>query len=85
MNSMEMQRRLRDSGLSPQACYIVNFLYEMVVEQQKQLDVQASVSLALAESMQGFAHLSEANMALLQRGNKTEGVDISSVANDPEV
>lgn len=87
---LELTKRLNDSD--PQVRYICTFLYEMVNEQQKQLDMLANIATMLAEQNHQILKRMDSqseNAALeivkqLKEFGKTPGVEVSSVANDPE-
>jgi ABC-type transporter Mla subunit MlaD len=81
----ELIRRLRDSD--PQVVYTITFLYEAFNEQQKQLDTLTSTIELLAQMNDAFMKRDaafEAKLNMLRSFGSTEGVEVSSVAPDPE-
>lgn len=87
MERLEFERRLRDASLSPQAMYIISEQRERIVELQKQVDLQADATLMLARTIEGFVKLNEAmeqKLELVSRGSAPFGIDVSSVASEPE-
>jgi len=83
----EFQRELRKRNIDPNTAFILTLLYERLAEVMKGQEETATVVLGMAQTMQGFVQLSEANnkkMQQLARGQYESGVDVMSVANDPE-
>lgn len=83
----EFQRELRKRDVPPHTAYMLTLLYERLAEVMKSQEELAKVSMELALNMSGLAHLNEINtkrMERLSRGLREDGVDIASVANEPE-
>jgi hypothetical protein len=84
---MELNRRLKDSD--PQVRYSIIFLYEQMIELQKQLDQAAQAILGFANMMEQFVAMNKHTSDVLQnirRFGITEGVSVSSesVLDDPD-
>lgn len=75
MMLMELTRRLQDSD--PQVRYILTYLYEAFNEQQKQLNMLSNIAQKLAEH-------DEIIIGQLTSFGRVDGVEVSSVAPDPE-
>jgi hypothetical protein len=83
----EFMRELNKTDMDPQVKYFFAMLYERLGDVLKSNEETANVVLQMANSMQGFAELSEANsrrMQQLARGQNVDGVDVASVVNEPE-
>lgn len=86
MKHMELQRRLNESGLSKEACYIISALYEQQAEVTKQLHEAMQLVEALANSVQGFVALNGAMEEKLRNvieTGKRMGINVESVIYDP--
>lgn len=87
MQFNEFNRRLKDANVSPQLSFLMTHLFEVMVEVNKQMNTLTSLQVKLAESLQNIVHLSEADRRLMSQAmgfGKMEGIEVSSVANDPE-
>lgn len=87
MNGLEWKRRLDDAHLSPQAMYLLNHIREVMVEQGRQLTMAVKFCEELAKTVARFVDLHDSTqekMRELINAGKEPGVDVSSVANDPE-
>ena len=87
----EFQRELRKRNIEGPNAYMFTLLYERLGEAIKQTDEMASVILLLTEQVQAFATLRELDIKDIERIKartgmigKTPGVDVHSVANEPE-
>jgi hypothetical protein len=87
----QFQKELRDRGIEGPMAYILTTMYERMSHMSSQMDELASLQLALANSMEGFValHAQSSNdmdqlKARIGGFGKTPGVDVHSVANEPE-
>jgi hypothetical protein len=83
----EFQRELRKRDIPPNTAYMMTLIYERLAEVMKSQVALAEVCTQLAGNLQGLAELNEVNTRRLHnisRGIMADGVDVSSVANDPE-
>lgn len=82
----EFQRELIKREIKPQEAYMFTLIYERLSECENQLTMCARLLSELADTVTTFAHLHEHTTRQLQqvlRGSKQEGVDVQSVAHDP--
>lgn len=87
MGFNEFQRELQKRGIEPKNAYMFTMIYEQMVELSKQGDEAAKILLAMANTMEGLTGLHEATKEQVERFIKlgqTSGVDVASVANEPE-
>jgi hypothetical protein len=87
MNHAEINRRLRDSD--PQVHYVIMYLYEQVVEMQKQLDESACALLSIAQIAERVVQLNAHTQDVLENIRKrgsTPGIDVysESVLDEPK-
>lgn len=79
----ELKRRVDD----PQLAYMLTMMYEHFIALAKQTDENAEVLLALATSMEGIVELhrhTQEGLKQVARGRMPDGIDVHSVANEPE-
>lgn len=85
MTFNEFQRELQKRDIPPNIAYMLTLIYEQVGQLAKDVDTQSKVALSLAESMQGIVGLHEETQRRVKSlGRRVEGVDVRSVANEPE-
>jgi len=83
----EFQRELRKKDIPPHVAFMLTLIYERLAEVMKSQEELARVCTGLAVNMSGLAELNEVNtkrMERLSRGLREDGIDIASVANEPE-
>jgi hypothetical protein len=83
----EFQRELRKKDIPPNTAFMLTLVYERLAEVMKSQELLAKVCAELATNMKGLADLNEVNtkrMERLSRGLREDGIDIASVANEPE-
>jgi len=87
----EFQRELTKHGIDGPIAYMFTLVYERLAESINNQEEIANAILMLTEQMQSFVNLREMDMRdleLLKRRigmvGKTPGVDVHSVANEPE-
>lgn len=87
----EFQRELRSKNIDGPTAYILTLVYERLGECIKQQDEMANVILMVTEQLQRFVTLRELDMKDINNIKKkvgmigrTDGVDVHSVANEPE-
>lgn len=83
----EFQRQLNNRKIDPNVAYMLTVMYEQLGDLSKQFDEQLKVMVELANHLQSFANLRVADQHLLRSLQKRvlgDGVDVASVANDPE-
>lgn len=83
----EFQRELRKRDIPPNIAFMLTLVYERLAEVMKSQELLAKVAAELATNMQGLAELNEVNtkrVERLSRGLREDGIDIASVANEPE-
>jgi len=83
----EFQRVLNDRGIDERTAYVLTLMYEQISEISGQMDDASKILLKMAETMEGLTGLHESTQQrvreMMGRG-KDIGVDLRSVANDPE-
>jgi hypothetical protein len=87
MTFNEFQRELRAHGVEGPAAYFFTLLYERLIETENQLTLCARLLGDIATAMEGFAQLNEVQQRELRmflRGGRPDGVEVASVANEPE-
>jgi hypothetical protein len=87
MSFNEFQRVLKDRGIDERTAYVMTMLYEQVSEMSGQMDGVSKILLDMANTMEGLTGLHEATQARIRDvigSGKDFGVDIRSVANEPE-
>lgn len=83
----EFQRQIKNRGIDPQTAYMFTLMFEYIIELNKQGDEQASLMLNLFEQMQRVVELNKSTLDLankVKRQGKPEGVEVASVAYDPD-
>lgn len=81
-------KELRDRGIKDQEAYIFSLIYERLIETENQLAMCARLLANMADSMQGFVNLNEAQQRELRkfmRGGRPDGVEVESVAWDKKL
>lgn len=77
----ELQRRIND----PQQVFVLTYLYEVLVEHNKQIEMLATILTQQAEALHKIALLRVEDVEQIKKlTRKVEGVDVESVAFDPE-
>jgi len=87
MGFNEFQRELQKRQIPDNIAYVLTMMYEQVVEISKQGDQAAQIMLALAQTMENMTMLHEDTQRKVQtylRGKADLGIDVHSVANEPE-
>ena len=87
MTFNEFQRELNRRVKDPQLAYMLTFMFETIVTQNQQIDEMASLLLNLAEQQQRFVEFNAQTQEVLkrvERRGRPDGVEVHSVANDPE-
>lgn len=87
MTFNEFQRELQKRGIKPQEAYMFTLVYERLLQVSKQVEDNAQVVLSVVESLQGVVQLTDVMQRRLNnvaRGFMSDGIQIESVANDPE-
>ena len=87
MSFNEFQRELRAHGVDGPMAYFLTLLYERLIETENQLTMCAKVVEQIATSMEGFVQLNEVQQREMRkfiRGGRPDGVEVASVANEPE-
>lgn len=87
MTFNEFQRELRAHGVEGPPAYFFTLLYERLIETENQLTLCARLVENMATSMQGFVQLNEVQQREMRqfiRGGRPDGVEVASVANEPE-
>lgn len=86
MTFNEFQKQLINRKIDPQVAYMLTVMYEQITHVAQQGGEQSKLLLELANSMQGLVKLSESqirDIAILKRGGRPDGVEVESVAHDP--
>lgn len=84
MTFNEMQRELIRRKIDPNVGFVFTVIYERMIEQQKQIDETAKMLLQMVNSLQGLVTLREQDQEALQRLFRESGIQVQSVANEPE-
>lgn len=87
----EFQRELQKREIPPNEAYIFTMMYERLGQVLAQQDEVAKLLVTFADSLQTFATMAQHDQrtlsALAKKAgmlNRTPGVDVQSVANEPE-
>lgn len=83
----EFQRELQKRNITTENSYMFTLVYERLAHVAKAQEDLAKAMMVLAQSMQGLVVLREQDQAVLHRlsrGLSEDGVDVRSVANEPE-
>lgn len=81
----EFQRELQKRGIDGRNAYMFTLVYERLIETEKLVNQAMTVISGFATLLQGFTALREEDMRAMQDlKRKTDGVDVMSVANEPE-
>lgn len=86
MTFNEFQRELQKRGIKPAEAYMFTLVYERLVQVSHEVEEGAKVILSVVESLQNVVQLNDVMQRRLNqvaRGMFTDGVDIESVAHDP--
>jgi hypothetical protein len=87
MTFNEFNIRLQKCHLDPDTKFILTHMFEVQIEYSKQLDLSAKMIEQLAQAVVGFVQLNEVmqnDLKRLIRGGRPDGVEVHSVANEPE-
>lgn len=87
MTFNQFQAELRKRDIEGPVAYMLTVMYEQMGEMSKQLDMCASVIEQLAGTLSNFVQLSEVMNGRLQELSKrhmADGIELHSVANEPE-
>lgn len=82
----QFQKELRDRGIDLQEAYMMTMMYEQIVELSNQMTICAKLIEALTDSVSGFVQLNETQQReykRFMRGGRPDGVEVHSVAIDP--
>lgn len=83
----QFQKELRDKNIDPKVAYFLTLIYERLIETGGQLDEAAKLLLGMSQTMEEFVNLSEVQqreMRHFMRRGRPDGIEIESVANEPE-
>jgi hypothetical protein len=85
MTFNEFNKQLRNRNIDPQTAYMLAVLFEVQLEQGKQLDACASILQGLVKTVEAFVSLNETTQQkMLQlRRDLTGEVDGVTVASEP--
>lgn len=83
MTFQEFNRQLQNRNIDKQTAYMLAVLFEVQIEQGKQLDACATILTSLVETVQRFTALHEATQGRLNQLKKdltgeVEGVTVAS-------
>lgn len=87
MNFNEFQRELQKRNIRPAEAYMFTLVYERLLHIAAQVEDSAGVVLSVVESLQNVVQLNDVMQRRLNqvaRGMFTDGIDVESVANDPD-
>jgi hypothetical protein len=87
MNFMEFNRRLNECHIDKHTRYLLTYLYEVNAELNRNVADATKALFALVEAVQNYATLNNQlleDIKRLKRGNMPDGVEVHSVANEPE-
>lgn len=86
MTFNEFQRELQKRGIKPAEAYMFTLVYERLIQVSREVEEGAKVVLSVVESLQNVVQLNDVMQRRLNqvaRGIFTDGIDVESVANDP--
>jgi len=85
------QRELQRRKVPENLAYLFTLQYEVIIEQQKQIDMLATLMGELTNSVQGFVNMREEDQRKFMEIGKriggfgrTDGVEVESVGYDPD-
>lgn len=81
LSYQDFQRELAKRDLDPAVAFLFTMVYERLVAIAKDVDLNATTLLEVANSMEGLATLNEqtqTKLAELERRNMLDGVDFKS-------
>lgn len=87
MTFMEFNRRLSECHIDKHTRYLLSYLYEVNAELNRNVAETAKALFALTEVVQNYTVINNQlldDVNKLRRGNMPDGVEVHSVANDPE-
>lgn len=82
----EFQRELQKRNIDPQSAYMFTLVYERLIETQRELTTCTRLLSQMTDSMAGFVQLNEMQQGQIKqllRHGRPDGIEIESVANDP--
>lgn len=83
----EFQRELQKRNIDPNTAYMFTLVYERLAHVMKEHEQFAKALMQIAVNLQDFVTVREQDRALIERvmkGQREPGVDVVSVANDPD-
>jgi hypothetical protein len=83
----QFQKELRQMNVDGKTAYFLTMIYERLIDTENQLMTCARLVESMADSMQGFVELNEAQqreMRKVLRGGRPDGIEVESVAIKPE-
>lgn len=86
MTFNEFQRELQKRGIKPAEAYMFTLVYERLIQVSREVEEGAKVVLSVVESLQNVVQLNDVMQRRLNqvaRGMFTDGIDVESVANNP--
>lgn len=86
MTFNEFQRELQKRGVQPAEAYMFTLVYERLIQVAKDVEDSAKLVVEVVNSLQGLVQLNEVtNRRINQvaRGIFHDGIDVQSVAHDP--
>lgn len=84
---MKFQQELERREIPKQTAYMLTKMYEQMLNLAEQVDMCANLILKTVESMDQVVNLNSVTqdrMKELKNFGKEDGIDVESVANDPE-
>lgn len=83
----QFQRELRSRNIDPKLAYFLSLIYERLIETDKQVAMCVSLLNEFAGQLASFVSLHERTQEGIQklmRGGRPDGVEVYSVANEPD-
>lgn len=83
----QFQKELQKRGIKPQEAYMFTLVYERLLQISQEVEQSSKIVLEVVNSLQGLVQLNEVTQRQLARVSKgifSDGIDVESVANDPE-
>jgi len=83
----EFQRELQKREIPDNIAYVLTMMYEQFGEMAKQNDAAAKIMLEMARTMENLTllhHDTQKKVFEFKRGERDFGIDVNSVANEPE-
>lgn len=83
----QFQKELQNRGIDPQTAYMFTLVYERLIQVAQEVQQCSRITLEVVESLQGVVALNEElhkRLNQVAKGMFVDGINVESVANDPD-